>query len=431
MILKNARKTVLNPPSIQPGDLRVEAGKIVESSASLVPGPGEEVKDLGGKLLMPGFVCAHTHLYSSLARGMPGPKTPPRNFLEILKKVWWKLDRALDEESIYASALVGAIEAVQSGTTMLIDHHASPRCIPGSLDIIREAVERVGLRSVLCYEVTDRGGVRERDQGLEENERFLRSTSPDSLSRGLVGAHASFTLSDDSLRLCGQMAERNRTGVHIHVAEDLCDVKDARKRGAKGVVARLRTHGIMTDRSILAHCVHLVPQEFRAVGKAECWQVHNPRSNMNNNVGHAPLHLFNERAALGTDGFPADMLEEARAGFLRNQELEGLKKAKVSFDGLLSGGLRLASEIFGQKFGAFEKGAAADFAVLDYVPPTPMTKDNLPWHLLFGMRSSMVESVMVNGAWVMEDGRVTGVSVEAELTRSSAIAAKLWARMNG
>jgi len=434
MIVKNARRIVLEPASIESGDLRIDDGRVVESGTGLVPGPGEELTDLEGKLLLPGLVCAHTHLYSSLARGMPGPKSPPRNFLEILKNVWWKLDRALDEELIYSSALVGAIEALRCGTTTLIDHHSSPGCIPGSLDIIREAVNRVGIRAVLCYEVTDRGGRNERDQGFEENERFIRATASHPSFRGLVGAHAAFTLSDDSLRRCGEMAGNHETGVHIHVAEDVCDVKEAKKRRTKGVVDRLRSHGVLNSRSLLAHCIHLIPREFRALEKAECWLVHNPRSNMNNNVGHAPLHLFGDRAALGTDGFPADMFEEARAGFLRNQEdpeVRGARNKKPSFTKLLSGGHALASEIFGETFGSFKRGAVADFVVLDYNPPTPLTGENLPWHFLFGMRSAMIDSVMVGGKWVMKERQVVGVNLEESFAKASEVAARLWRRMNG
>lgn len=434
MILKNARRIVLDPALIESGDVRIDKGKVVESGTGLVPGPGEELTDLGGKLLLPGFVCAHTHLYSSLARGMPGPKSTPRNFLEILKSVWWKLDRALDEESIYSSALVGAIEALQCGTTTLIDHHSSPRCIPGSLDIVREAVEQVGIRAVLCYEVTDRGGRNERDRGLEENDRFIRAAASHPSFRGLVGAHASFTLSDDSLRLCGEMAGNHKTGVHIHVAEDMCDVKDARKRRTKGVVDRLRSHGVLNSRALLAHCIHLVPREFRALEKAECWQVHNPRSNMNNNVGHAPLHLFGDRAALGTDGFPADMFEEARVGFFRNQEdaeVRGAKNKKPSLTKLLSGGHALVSEIFGKTFGSFKRGAVADFVVLDYNSPTPLTRENISGHFLFGMRSAMIVSVMVGGKWVMKEKQVVGVNLQESYAKASEAAARLWRRMNG
>ena len=218
MLLKNTTCLTLSPPSIERIDVRIEDGKIISRAKKILPQRNEEVVDLKGKFLLPGFVNAHTHLYSSLARGMNAPKKTPQNFFEILKYVWWKLDEALDDESIYYSAIIGAIDAVKCGTTTLIDHHASPNAIAHSLNIIKEALEEIGLRGVLCYEVTDRGGTKKRDDGLKENERFLLANKTNKQFRGLVGAHASFTLSNDSLRLLGEMATRNNTGVHIHVA---------------------------------------------------------------------------------------------------------------------------------------------------------------------------------------------------------------------
>ncbi|HLF82942.1 MAG TPA: amidohydrolase family protein, partial [Blastocatellia bacterium] len=207
-LLKEATLVTLDPAAIDRADLRVAVGRVVERGAELAPREDEEVIHLSGKLIIPGMVCAHTHLYSALARGMPAPPRTPSSFKEILELVWWRLDRALDAETIYWSAIAGAMDAARAGTTCLFDHHASPSHISGSLEIVREAIEKVGLRSVLCYEVTDRGGARERDHGLEENRSFLswvgRSASPDSqanpnLFRAMVGAHASFTMSDESL----------------------------------------------------------------------------------------------------------------------------------------------------------------------------------------------------------------------------------------
>src|SRR6266478_4095056 len=204
-LLKDATLVTLDPPAIERADLRVAAGHIVERGAQLDAGEDDEVINLAGKLIIPGMVCAHTHLYSALARGMPAPPRTPVNFKEILELIWWRLDRALDEETIYWSAIAGAMDAARAGTTCLFDHHASPSHISGSLQILREAIERVGLRAVLCYEVTDRGGTQERDHGLDENREFLEWTSQSSTSdglrqfRGMIGAHASFTLSDGSL----------------------------------------------------------------------------------------------------------------------------------------------------------------------------------------------------------------------------------------
>ena len=428
MLIKNATALVLDPPSIERLDLRIIRGKIAARGKNLPALRGEEVHDIGGRIVMPGLVNAHTHLYSFLSLGMPRPEEPPQNFLEILQKVWWRLDRALDAETVYYSALIGAIDAARCGTTTLIDHHASPAAIKGSLDVIKEAVSEIGLRGVLCYEVTDRGGMKERDRGLEENERFIRANRRDDAFRGMVGAHAAFTLGAESLRLVGEMAEKERAGVHIHVAEDRIDTAAAEEDYRTGVIGRLSAGGILREDSVLAHCVHLGEKDLAQVRKAGCWIVHNPRSNMNNSVGHAPLHLFGERSALGTDGFPSDMFAEASSGFFRKQEAGGALDP-VSMTGLLSGGQRAVSEIFGKRFGTLGKNSPADLIVLDYRSPTPMTGENLAGHFLFGMRSSDVESVMVGGRWVVKNRVVVGIDLASAYEKAARAAKKLWEKM--
>ena len=427
MFIKNARTFTLAPPRIKKTNLRIEGQKIAAEGPALRPMKGEGLVDLQGALVLPGLVNAHTHLYSTLSRGMPAPAKAPANFTEILEKIWWKLDVALDEETIYYSALSGAIEALKCGTTTLLDHHASPTSIDGSLNVIKNALQQVGMRGVLCYEVTDRGGKKRRDQGLAENERFIKANRSDEHFRGLVGAHASFTLSDESLRLCGCLAAKDSTGVHIHVAEDLCDVKDAETKHASTIINRLARNEILTNKSILAHCVHLTPNEFKTSQANDAWLVHNPRSNMNNRVGYAPVHHFGERSALGTDGFPADMLEEARVAFLKKRDSN--VPDDLDFMNLIAGGHGLISEIFGKRFGALDKGAMADLVVMNYWEPTPLQRDNLLDHYLFGLRSSQVESVMVGGRWVMKNRKILGINEDEVFARSRQLAKKLWRRM--
>lgn len=427
MLLKNTTSIVLDPPSIESVDIRLLNCDIMEKGKNLTPKKGEEVHDLSGRIIMPGLVNSHTHLYSALARGMAYPKEAPQNFLEILQKIWWKLDRALDEDAIYYSALIGAIDAVRYGTTTLIDHHASPKSITGSLDIIKEAMWEVGLRGVLCYEVTDRGGKKERDKGLEENERFIKDNRKNSQFRGMVGAHAAFTMSNETMRLCGEMASKYKVGAHIHVAEDKSDVTDAEENYRCSVIDRLKENGILRKDSILAHGVHLSEKELSEVRKTGSWIMHNPRSNMNNRVGYAPLHLFGERVGLGTDGFPADMFEESKIGFYKRQDSRA--DEYVNMAKLLQNGQRTISEIYGQKFGSLMKGSPADIVVLDYQPPTPMTVENLAGHFLFGMNSSMVESVMIDGKWVVKNHVLVGFDVESVYEKSKKVAKKLWEKM--
>ncbi len=427
MLIKNLRTFTLAPAQLKKTRLRINGSEIAAEGPSLVPLKNEKVVDLEGRLVLPGVVNAHTHLYSSLSRGMPGPVTAPANFTEILKQIWWKLDVSLDEEAIFYSALVGAIEAIKCGTTTLVDHHASPSSIKGSLDLIKNALQQAGIRGVLCYEVTDRDGKKKRDDGLEENDRFIEGNKTDQYFRGYVGAHAAFTLSDESLRLCGDLAAKHNTGVHIHVSEDACEVKDAEEKHNSSVFGRLAPHNILTAKSILAHCVHLAPREFKTAKERGCWLVHNPRSNMSNRVGYAKVHLFGEKSALGTDGFPADMLEEAKFAFQKKRDSR--IDENVDFGNLITGGQRLISNIFGKEFGALRKGATADLVVMNYDEPTPLVEGNLLDHYLFGMQSSMVESVMVGGKWVMKNRKIPGIDEDQIFARSRQLARKLWRRM--
>ena len=434
-LFKSAIVVTFDPPKVESCDLRIASGRIVERGPSLAPREGEEVIDLSGKLVMPGMVCAHTHLYSALARGMPAPPRTPTNFKEILELIWWRLDRALDDETIYWSAMAGAMDAARSGTTCLFDHHASPSRIAGSLQIVREAIEKVGLRAVLCYEVTDRGSVRERDHGIGENRAFLRwvrsPRSPDSppqdgLFRAMVGAHASFTLSDESLDACSRLMREFDAGLHIHAAEDLCDVTDAREKYGTGVVERLARHQALNGRTILAHGIHLSDEDIRIARSAGVWFAHNPRSNTNNQVGYAPVAKFGERVVLGTDGIGADMFEEAHFAFFKGRDARSGFTAE-DWLRVLANNQTMASEAFGCDLTSLEEGSAADLNVLCYESPTPLTAENLAWHLAFGMNSASVESVMVSGRFIVRNRRHAlddEVSVKAREASE-----KLWAKL--
>jgi putative selenium metabolism protein SsnA len=424
VLLRGGLLATLDPVSIASGDLRVADGRILQRAPRLEAAPGEEVAELDGRLVLPGLVNAHTHLYSALARGMPGPGLPPRSFVEVLERVWWRLDRALDEETVHLSALVGGIEAARSGTTLLVDHHSSPSFIRGSLGAIRRALEEVGLRSILCYEVTDRNGVKGRDEGVEENVDFASHSSP--LTSGMLGAHASFTLSEEAMGMLGRASDDTGRGVHIHVAEDRADVEDCQARYNESLPARLMRHGLL-PRALLAHCVHLTAEEVVGVNARGAWIAHNPRSNMNNHVGYAATSAL-RRAALGTDGMDEDMLAEARAAFLKMRDA-GRGDAVPATLELLTGGHRLAAALLGRPFGKLDAGGPADLAVLDYAPPTPLDASNLGGHLLFGMDRSHVESVMVDGRWVVRGRRVVTVDEEAAFARARQAAPRLWGRM--
>jgi putative selenium metabolism protein SsnA len=428
-MLVNCTVASLAPRGVVRGAIVIDDGRISAVGDEVTPGsvPGERV-DCEGRLVMPGNVCAHTHLYSALARGMPPPPRPPRNFPEILELVWWRLDRALDEESLRSSALVGVLDAVRAGTTTLVDHHASPNFIDGSLDVIADAFDAIGARGVLCYEVTDRGGPERRRAGLAENARFL--TRRDRRLRGLVGAHASFTLEDESLDALAALAEDTGTGVHIHVAEDIADETDSLRRSGLRTALRLRRAGILRPQSIAAHGVHLDGEEVAAIQGGRTWLVHNCRSNLNNSVGRAPVSAFGDRSALGTDGIDGDMFAESRTAFFRGRE-DDLDTPAERFTDMLSRGGELAGDLFGLPIGRLEAGAAADLIVLDYVPPTPLSGDNLAWHWMFAFSGAMVRDVMVDGRWVVRNRELPHVDEEKIRADARAQAARLWSVMEG
>jgi putative selenium metabolism protein SsnA len=438
-LLQSATLVQFTPAQVERGDLRIQDGRVVERGARLRQHPDDEVIDLSGKLVLPGMVCAHTHLYSALARGMPAPPRTPANFREILELVWWRLDGVLDEEAIYWSAIAGAMEAARAGTTCLFDHHASPSHIKGALGIVQEALAAIGLRGALCYEISDRDGTRKRLAGIAESRDFARWTNqainevqsaaakPGRLFRALIGAHASFTLSDESLAACAAMMKETGAGLHVHVAEDRSDVDDARAKYKLGVVERLAKFGALNERTILAHGVHLSGRDIRIAREAGVWFAHNPRSNMNNQVGYAPVARFGSRVVMGTDGIGADMFDEARFAFFKGRD------ARMGFGAdewlqVLANNHRLASETFDIEMGTFNEGAAADLVVMDYHQPTPLTRDNLAWHFIFGMSSAAIESVMAAGRFIIRDRRAA--YPEAALyEQAQQAAAKLWRKL--
>jgi putative selenium metabolism protein SsnA len=418
--------TSLDPPGVVEADVVVEGERIRSVGPSERPGA---VLDCSGALVVPGIVCAHTHLYSALARGMPYRLAPPRNFTEILQRVWWRLDRALDEDSVRASALVGGLEALLAGTTTLVDHHASPNATDGSLDVLAQALEDLGVRSVLCYEVSDRDGPERATTGVEENRRFL-SAPARRLARGMVGAHASFTLSPETLEACVEVSRDAGVGIHVHVAEDRADQADSRERFGTPVVERLAEAGAITERSLLAHCIHVDQAEIALIHRVGATVAHNARSNMNNGVGRSPIEALGAAVALGTDGISSDMMAESRAAFWRARE-DSLSAGPGWALAALTKGARLAGTAFDEAaLGRIEAGAPADVVVLEGPPPTPFTADSLGGHWMFG-GPLRVRDVVVAGEVVVRGGEPTRIDRREVAANAAAEAGRLWELMEG
>jgi putative selenium metabolism protein SsnA len=386
----------------------------------------DEILDAGGQYVMPGMICAHTHFYGAFARGLSTPATPAEDFPEILKKLWWPLDESLDDEGVRYSALVCLVDAIRHGTTTLIDHHASPNAIEGSLDAIASAVDESGLRAGLCYEVTDRGGGAKAKAGIAENVRFIERLKGGDNLNGRLGAsfglHASLTLTEETLEAC-RTALPAGTGFHVHVAEHPADEYDSLEKSGLRVVDRLHKHGILGPDTIVVHAVHVDAREMQLLSETNTWVTHQPRSNMNNAVGIAEVESMLRmgiKVGLGNDGFSNAMWEEWKTAYLVHKlwhrdprRMSGMDIIQMA----IYNNAELANRILGgAPVGILKAGARADIIFVDYHPFTDLTPGNLPWHMLFGFRDSMVTSTIVAGKLLMHDRKLL-VLDEADIAK--------------
>ena len=403
-------------------DLRIEGERIVARGPDLTPAPDDEVVALSGKLVFPGLVSAHHRLHAVLGRGMPHPAL--ESYQDILEKVLWPYENALDLDAVQVAGCAGGLEALQCGTTTVCDLHSSPKAVSGSLVRLARGLHEVGVRGVLSYAVTDRQGAVGREEGLEESVSFAKKAK--GRFRGQVGAGPCFTLGPDGLQgLVEALKATGTGGLHLPLAEDPLDERLSTERHGASPVARLLEAGLLSPKAQLAHVGHLEWADLAQVIATGAWIVHTPRSNQGLEVGYAPALKFGHRATLGADAVSADLFAEAQAAYLRSRE------AGQPIDVLryLANGHRLVSQLFEVPVGPMREGALADLLVLDYLPATPLTAENLAWHVVFGLGSRHVEAVMVDGVWRMWARRPLSVNptVVAEQAREAASA--VWARL--
>lgn len=398
--------------------------------------PEEEIFDVQGKIIMPGMICAHSHIYSAYARGMSISK-PTVSFLEILENLWWSLDQKLTLEDVKLNALTTYIESVQNGVTTLIDHHSGPGSVTGSLFAIAEAAEELGMRTSLCYEVSDRDGKEITLKAIKENIEFIKACQHDDkgdMVKALFGLHASFTLSNETLYQVKEAVEGMDTGFHIHVAEGIEDQYDSLRKYGRRVVERLHDFGILGEKTIAVHCVHANPREIAILKETDTTVVHNPESNMNNAVGYPPvISMLKQgiRVGLGTDAYTNDMFESIKVAHILPKHHLGdptvgfLETKKMQFEN----NPEILSKYFNRELGKIKKGAYADIITLDYNPSTPLTGANWFGHALFGFSGRLVNDTIINGKFVMIDREIKTVDVEAIMSRSKERAKKIWQLM--
>ncbi|AOV95768.1 chlorohydrolase [Edwardsiella hoshinae] len=438
LILKNVTAVQFEPALVREGiDIAIDGAEIRAVGDNLhAQFPDAQVKEMHGRLVMPGIVCAHNHFYSGLSRGIMANIAPCPDFISTLKNLWWRLDRALDEESLYYSGLICSLEAIKSGCTAVIDHHASPNYIAGSLATLRKGFLKAGLRGMTCFETTDRnGGTRELQQGVEENIRFAQliddakaKGSEPYLVEAHIGAHAPFTVSNAGLAMLSEALRATGRGLHIHAAEDRYDVSHSHDKYGQDLVVRLAEYGLINDKTLLAHGLYLSDEDIRILNEQDAFLVHNARSNMNNHVGYNQRLAQFRNLALGTDGIGADMFEELKFAFFKHRDAGG-PLWPDSFTRFLYNGNQLLNRNFGARFGRLEAGYKADLTICDYPSPTPLAAQNIGGHLAFGLGSSSVHSVMVEGVMVYED-RAFPFDIEPIYAEARKVAARMWQRMD-
>jgi putative selenium metabolism protein SsnA len=440
LLLGNGLLVTRDPqnPIIQDGCIAMEANLIAEVSTTVelrAKYPQAKFMDAAKKLIMPGLINTHMHFYSTFARGMFLKDAPPTIFGEILERLWWRLDKVLTLEDVYYSALVPIVDCIKNGVTTVFDHHASPNAVQGSLFKIAEATKMAGLRSCLCYEVSDRDGERISDNGIQENIDFINhcNQEKDDLLKGMFGLHASFTLSDKTLEKCVNRNAATGVGFHVHAAEGPEDRVDAMAKYGMGVVERLYSRQLLGDKSIAVHCVHISTVEIAILKDTATNVVHNPESNMGNAVGASPvLEMFAKGIllGLGTDGYTSDLLESLKAANCLHKHVNNhpsvawVEPPQMLFEN----NLKIAEKYFDKPLGKLRAGAYADVIVVDYFPPTQLNADNVNSHLLFGVNGRSVETTIINGQVLMEHRKLTFLDEQAICAKSRELAEKVWER---
>ncbi len=398
--------------------------------------PDARYIDAKGGIIMPGFINAHMHYYSAFSRGFGGKGgAVSQNFEDVLANLWWRLDKALMLEDTYYSAMVCMIDCIKNGCTTVIDHHASPKAVLGSLGKIAEAARQTGIRTCLAYEVSDRDGDAIMREGIKENIDAIKLAASDKtgLLAGMFGLHASMTLSNDTLAACAEAMAGIDAGYHVHVAEGPGDEVDSEKRYGKRIVERFHDYGLTGDKAIFVHCIHINDAEKDILKNTGTAVVHNPESNMGNAVGCSPVLDMYQRGillGLGTDGFVSDMLQAFKmANALQKHHNQHPSVAWGEIPAMLFDNNRvIAQRYFPTPTGMLRKNCAADVIISDYQPPTELSDKNINGHLLFGTTGRSVVTTIAGGRVLMEDRHLTELDGDGIVAKARECSKKVWER---
>lgn len=389
---------------------------------------GYLVIDGKGKLVLPNFVCAHSHIYSIFARGLSLPFNP-RNFQEILDQMWWKLDNKIDNRITYYSGIAAGSEFLLNGVTTVIDHHASGAEILGSLSSLRKSLMKVGIRSILCFETSDRYNV---GDCIKENASFI-SKKHTEFDNGLFGMHASMSLSDKTLR---QISKKlNNNPIHIHVAESEMDVVDCNEKYNSTVVERLDKFGLVNPDSLIVHGVYISDKELEIIKNNNAYIVVNTTSNLNNAVGITDIRRFIDKGIkvmIGNDGLSSSMTTEYLNAYylthLKNNSPIAMNLNNII--DIINNAYSYVGRRLNIKIGKLESNYVSDFLLVDYEPFTQIDSSNVFGHIFFGLYPNFKPSdVFVNGKQLVKKGQLVSNSVKRELVEAKKASLDLWKRV--
>jgi putative selenium metabolism protein SsnA len=414
------------------GNLIIDFGTTSEMRKKYASAAFDNVQ---GRLIMPGFINTHGHIYSALARGMilrDGKVS--KNFTQILQNLWWRVDRSLGISEIKSSAYTTYLDGIRNGVTTVFDHHASAGQVQGSLFAIAQVAKEIGVRTSLCYEVSDRDGEQIRNLGIQENAEFIEYANKNDgdMLKAMFGLHASFTLHDDTLVKCADAA--GDIGFHVHVAEGIDDVNDCITKYDKRVLERLNNFGIIKDNTLAVHCIHVNETERNILNQKDCIVVHNPESNMGNAVGCADalgMMAQGVLVGLGTDGYTTDMLESLKVANLIHKHQNGDPSVgwAEAPQMLFQNNAKISERFFSKRLGVIERNALADIILVDYNAPTPITEENIDSHILFGLMGKNVVSTMIDGKYVMKNRKIITVDESKVYADSRQTAKEFWSRV--
>lgn len=434
LVLGNGKVITRNPdqPLIENGAVAIDGtviSRVGGTDEMRAAYPQAEYIDAKGGLIMPAFINVHEHIYSAFGRGLSINGYDPKGFLDILDGMWWTIDRNLTLHDTYLSAMATYIDCIKNGVTTIFDHHASFGSIEGSLFEIEKAAKETGVRSCLCYEISDRDGMDKAKASVMENAEFIRHALKDEsgMIAGMMGMHAQFTISDETFELAAAN-KPDEVGYHIHVAEGIEDLHHCLKHYGKRIVDRLMDHGVLGEKTLLGHCIYINSHEMDLIRETGTMVVHNPESNMGNACGCPPTMELVHRGiltGLGTDGYTHDMMESYKvANVLHKHHLCDPNAAWAEVPQMLfENNAKIAGRYFKPELGVLKEGAAGDVIIVNYNPLTPMNAGNINGHLLFGVTGHDVVTTVANGKVLMKDRRLTQID-EAKVMADCRQAAK-------